>query len=213
VRRLLILGCVVALVLAASAYAAFFSQTTTPSNSFTANSSFCVSPGQQTATADADAWVKEDAASTNNGTTSPLDVKGASPKRRRSYIHFTLPTTPHNCDVTAATLRLNLITGGGLQTDVLRAAGTWVETTISWGGGSGTVAQPGWTGTAATLTPAAGNNDWNVLSIVQALYSGTNTGFVVADHGDVTSGTGTANDTYASREAASNKPTLLVTFG
>lgn len=212
-RRMLLVGCVATLALAGSAYAAFLSQATTPSNSFTANSSFCVSPGTQSATADADAYVKEDAANSNFGTTSPLNVKGASPKRRRSYIHFTLPTTPHNCDVTAATLRLDALTTAGVQIDVFRAAGTWVETTIAWTGSGGTVTQPGWTGTAATLTPALGNNDWSVTSIVQALYSGTNTGFVVVDHGDATSGTGTANDTYASREAASNKPTLLVTFG
>jgi len=206
VRRLLLIGGAAALALAGSAYAAFFSQTTTPSNSFTANSAFCVSPGPGAAvTADADSYVDLFTPTTNFGGASSIFVNSNGAKTQRVYVHFALPTPPHNCSVTAATLRLNASAAtAGRTLNASQAAASWTENVITWNN------QPGPTGSAASVASGTGWLSWSVTSEVQAMYSGTNTGFMIAD--SIESG-GNKLQTFNSREAASNKPDLTITWG
>jgi hypothetical protein len=205
VRRLVLIGGIATLALAASAYAAFYSQATTPSNSFTANSSFCVSPGTQTVSAEADTYVREDGATSNFGTVTTANVKSDSGKARRMLVRFTLPTVPHNCDVTAATLRLFQTASNTPHTiNVYRADAAWSETVVTWN------TRPGTAGTAVSGAAASGAVSWTVTAHVQAFYSGSNTGFYLLDAQE---GAINGQQAYATRENASNHPALDVTFG
>lgn len=187
-------------------YAAFSSTTTNPGNSFSAAASFCVSPGTQTVNPDADSYVDQNSAASNFGSANPIVVDARSGRAKRVYVHFSLPAVPRNCSVTSAVLRMNAtsaVTGRTLQ--AYQAASSWTESGITW------TNQPGTTGTAATASSATGWVSWTVTSQTQALYSGTNTGFVVRDSSE-TAGAGVTQN-YSSRSAASNKPELQVTFG
>ena len=188
------------------AYADFSVTTSPPQSSFSAAASFCVSPGTQAATDDADAWVNQGNVNQNNGSTSPLNVQPNSGQNRRALIHFSLPALPHNCTVTSATLTVTVNSGTtGRTLNVFQAAATWVETTVTWAN------QPATTGSSSSAASASsGNISWTVTSQVQAMYSGTNTGFIIKDSAEAS---GSGNQKYNSREAASNKPQLSITFG
>lgn len=207
-RLALVLVVVIGAGAASVAYAAFSSASSVGSSSFSASSSFCVSPGTQSATDTADTDVGEDKNPPSPATNTTAQVKGAAPKRRRAYIFFTLPSLPHNCTVTSATMTLTVTQENKAGTmDVVRAAGSWCECTIAWS------SQPGFTGSAvSTAIAGIGSYTWNVTSLVQALYSGSNYGFVVLDDGDYVSGNGSMDETISTREGTS-PPRLSITFG
>lgn len=187
-------------------WANFSATTQNTGSSFSAAANFCVSPGtQSTASDDADSYVDSGAATSNFGTVNPIKFDGAGSRPKRAYIHFALPAAPHNCSVTAATLSLTISGApGGHTVNVFQAAGSWTESGINWNN------QPGSTGSAASLPSANGVRSFNVTSQTQALYSGTNTGFLVRDA--VESGGG-SNENINSREASSGAPTLTITYG
>jgi len=164
--------------------------------------------GTQTVNSDADAWVQQDKGTTNNGTGTTMDVKAdTNSKIRRSLVHFTLPSIPQYCSVTAAHLRLFASTGAtGRTLGAYLAAASWTETGVTWNN------QPATSGSAVTAASVATGStvDWTVTSQVQTLYSGTNTGFIVKDQNETT---GTTTQSFSTREAASNKPALVITFG
>ena len=166
------------------------------------------SGGSQTVNSDADAYVRQDSATNNFGTATTVDVKAdTGGKIRRSLVHFALPSVPQYCSVTAAHLRLFASTGvTGRTLGAYQAAASWTETGVTWNN------QPATTGSAVTVASVATNStvDWTVTSQVQALYSGTNTGFIVKDQSETT---GTTSQSFSTREAASNKPQLVITFG
>ena len=88
------------------------------------------------------------------------------------------PALGAGCSLTGATLRLFLnTTGGARQIDAYKASSSWSETTVTWN------TQPSTTGTPASATSGAAATwmTWDVLSIVQAIYSGTNNGFLLKD--------------------------------
>ena len=161
-----------------------------------------------TVTADADTYINEASATANYGSATSLEVRGASGNRRRTLLHFALPSIPVNCALTGATLRINVLTTGGGTLHVHRAGATFSETTASWNN------PPGYAGNPATATAAVGTVQFDVLSITKGLYQGPNTGFNVRDSLDA-AGTGTATHTIASREHATvaNRPQLVLTFG
>ena len=169
----------------------------------------CTSPGNQTINSDADSYVKQDAATSNFGTATAMDVKADSSgtKVRRSLVHFTLPSIPQYCSVTAAHLRLFASTGAtGRTLAAYQAAASWTEAGVTWNN------QPATTGTAATAASVATGStvDWTVTSLVQTFYSGTNTGFIVKDANEAS---GTTTQSFSTREASTNKPQLVITFG
>jgi hypothetical protein len=165
------------------------------------------SPSSQTVNPDRDSYVKQDAATTNFGAATNLDVKSDSSnsKTRRSLVHFALPAIPSACTVTSATLRLFATSGPtGRTINANRATGSWTETGVTWNN------QPSTTGSAVGAASVAGWVTWSVTTQVQAMYSGTNDGFSIRDANELLNA---VTQSYSSREAASNKPELVLNFG
>jgi hypothetical protein len=182
-----------------------------PSSTFSAASSFCLSPGTQTATDDGDTYVAQNT-NVSGGTSATVQVQPNTSSVRRAYIHFALPTRPHDCNVTSATL--TIVTTTSKTGEFIRAyqsAATWGgDVNLTW------ATQPGSTGSPTASVASTATNvplNLNVASIVANLYAGTNTGFVIEDAGEGTSASGT--NAYGSREnnTAANRPSLSITFG
>lgn len=207
-KVLLLAALAVAVGTAGGAYAAFTSSTGTTSQSFSAAASFGCNPGSQTVTADLDTYVEQQNPTSSFGTAATLVVKsqkqGANSRNVRTLVRFALPTVPSGCTVSAATLTLSTSAGvAGRTLQAFRAGAAWTET-ATWN------TQPATAGTAATTASvASGSVSFNVLAQTQALYSGTNTGFLVRD--SVEDG-GNVEQTFNSREAASGRPSLAVSW-
>jgi hypothetical protein len=187
---------------------AFSAMTVTAESSFEAAASFCEG-GTQTVTAVADTYVNEAllAQGTNYGTATSMNVRSETLANRRALVRFDLAALPAHCSVTGATLRLNASTAASGRTlAVVRAASAWSETGVSWSN------SPGTTGTAATTASGSGWREWTVTAHVQAMYSGSNHGFVVRDASEGAL-LAAPSQTFATREASSNHPELVVTFG
>jgi hypothetical protein len=182
---------------------AFSSTAKNPNNTFQAAPCFMPT---QTVVADADAWLQEDSANTNKGADTLLNVQPTNNRVRRALVHFTLPAIPGGCPgVATATLRLNAsASAAGRTLNVYRAGAPWVENTVTWNN------QPGSAGTAVSVASGSGWVAWNVVTHVRGLYQGSNYGFVIRDAGE---GGGSGLQQFASKEAASNKPELVITFG
>jgi hypothetical protein len=185
-------------------FGAFSASTKNTTNTFQAAP--CFSP-TQTIVADADAWVQEDSANTNKGGDALLNVQPNNNKRRRALVHFSLPAIPAGCSgVASATLRLNAsASAAGHTIDVRRAGAAWVENTVTWNN------QPGSAGTAVSAASGGGWITWNVATHVRGLYQGSNFGFVISDAADGSGGSGLQQ--FSSKEAASNRPELVIMFG
>jgi hypothetical protein len=160
-------------------------------------------------TAAVDATVLSSNGNTNYGTTTTMSVTSSFGTLQRSFLKFTLPSVPSGCSLTAATLTLttNSSTNSGSRTfQVYRSATSWTENGVTWNN------QPGTTGSAATANPNAnvgGTTNWNVLSLVQADYAGTNNGYLIKDSTE----SGSFTHTFNTREAGSGQPTLTLTWG
>jgi large repetitive protein len=211
-RILLVLGatCLMAVGAVGLSAASFSAQKANPNNTFTAATSFCSAPGLQTVTANRDTFVEEDSTADTNGDSQTLDVKARSSKSRHALVGFSLPSVPTNCSVTLATLKLTTTastTGRTILAYQIAASGTWTESGANWSN------KPGTTGTPASSASGSGTRTWSVTSLVQAMYNGTNNGFLLKDQDETPTGSG-ITQTYASREhPTSSKPTLEVTFG
>jgi hypothetical protein len=75
---------------------------------------------------------------------------------------------------------------------------------VTWGN------QPASTGTAAETGSGSGYRQWNVVSQVQAMYAGSNNGFLIRDK---TEGGGGNEQEFNAREKGENRPMLIITFG
>jgi hypothetical protein len=198
-------GVIVALG-SAGTFATLAGTTVNGPNSFQAAASFCSAPGSQTVNADIDSWVDQLLPVVNHGTETALAIRSSLLQNRRTLVRFPLPSIPARCSVTAATLRLFANASQGPRTlQAIRLNGAWTEGGVTW------LNQPPTTGSAATSSSGTGWIQWTVTSQVQAMYSGTNQGFLVRDAAEdaVTA----ASQSYSSREASSNRPELVVTFG
>lgn len=201
---------IVLLLLAATAgvtRSAFSGQTSNDGNSFEAAASFCTSPGTQTASANADSWIDQVSSSSNFGTDSILNVRSlVGVANFRALVRFALPATPSGCSVTLAKLRLyagSATAGRTLQ--ALRIAASWTENGVTWAN------QPSTTGAAATTASGDGWREWTVTSQVQAMYSGSNNGFLVRDQTE--DGLGEEQQLHSRENAPDNPPELVITFG
>ena len=206
-RRVLVLALVMTLAGAALGItrASFTSQTSNAANSFAAAASFC-SGGTQTASAAADSWVDQLLSVVNFGSDTALNVQSLALDNRRLLVRFTLPSVPSHCSVTAAKLRLFATSAAtGRTLNALRIAAAWSESSVTWSN------QPATTGGAATASSGTGYVEWNVMSQVQAMYSGSNNGLLVTDASE--GAIAAAAQAFASREAGSNPPQLVITFG
>jgi large repetitive protein len=194
--------------IAGTTVSAFAGSTSNAGNTFAAAASFasCSSPGTVTAAANIDSWIDQSSPSSNFGSDQILKVKRETGgKAMRALVRFTLPATPAGCTVTGATLRLwaaSAATGQTLQ--ALRLNGSWTESGVTWSN------QPATTGAAATTTSVAGWNQWTVTSQVQAMYAGTNNGFLVRFAVETNP---VAEMQIHARNKGSEPPELRVTFG
>lgn len=170
--------------------------------------SACLSPPGETVGPVADSWTLEDSPSTNNGSDVNLFVRSGLSQNRRTFVRFVLPSLPAGCTVTGATLRLFAESEQGTRViQAFRASGFWTENAVTWSN------QPGTTGAAAASTSGLGWTTWDVTAQVQAMYVGTNFGFVLQDQTEGASDLVGFTQTYASREGAPNDPELIVTWG
>lgn len=159
----------------------------------------------QTVIAGADAWVNEQQSGTNNGGTTPLNVTARTGRNAWAYVRFTLPGAPAGCKLVSASLRAyNGSATSGRTLSVYRAGGSWTELGITW------TNKPAPAGTAVNLTSATGWMQWGVTAHVQAMYAGTNDGFVLYDA--IQGGSTTFTHAFDSIEGT-NKPELILQWG
>jgi hypothetical protein len=207
-HRILLLGVLLAAAAGATAVAASQAVTSQNLTSWNAAAALCSSPQTVTASVSRDSYVLQSAGSSNFGTSSDLFVQSKSgSSNRRTLLAFTLPSAPAGCSLTAATLRLWQTAGvSGRTIDVYRAAASWTEGGVTWNN------HPAVAGTAvgAASSSSSGWRTWNVLVHTEALYSGTNTGFVVRDRTE--NDPNSPEQKYSSREGVSD-PQLVLTFG
>jgi hypothetical protein len=154
----------------------------------------------------ADAWLDQNSSGTNKGFDSILKVQSKGPSDNfRALVRFTLPAVPAGCSLQSATLRLYAASAAGGRTlQALRLAGSWTEGGVTWSN------QPATTGTAATTASGTGYRQWSVTAQVQAMYAGTNNGFLIRDAVENNAG---AEQQLHSREKGQNTPQLVLTFG
>lgn len=187
-------------------YAAFSARSQNQGNVFRAASSFC-SSSTQTASASADSYVDglPLAQGSNFGTATTMSVQSAALANRRTLVRFGLPTAPAYCSLTAATLRLNASSSASGRTlQAFRASSSWTETGVTWSNA------PATTGSASSTASGTGWREWDVTAQVQAMYAGTNNGFLVRDATE--DATLPAGQTFSSREGV-NPPQLVLSFG
>jgi hypothetical protein len=153
----------------------------------------------------ADAWIDQNSSTNNKGTDSILKIQGKSSNNNmRALVRFALPTVPAGCVVQSATLRMYAASyTNGRTLQALRVNASWTENGVTWSN------QPATTGTAATTTSGSGNRQWTVTSLVQAMYAGTNNGFLIRD---ATENSGSYEQQFHAREKGDNRPALVVQF-
>ena len=153
-----------------------------------------------------DAYVNSSAGSTNYGSSSSLWIKGNNPTLY-SYIKFNLSSIPSGANILDAKLALYCTEESGV--DEARCAeynNVWTEETITWDNAAdwGDVIQ-------YDVNPAQDTwTVWNVASWVKNQFdSGEgNVSFAVS----VRSGTTGAYASFSSKESASNKPYLNISY-
>jgi hypothetical protein len=161
-----------------------------------------------TLTANADSWIDENSVNTNNGSGTTLNVQSRNNNRnQRTLVTFSLPSMPAGCKIQSATLRLNAsASASGRTLQALQILGNWTENGVNWNN------QPGTTGTAATTASGSGWREWNVTSIVQAMMSGTNNGFLIRDAVESDGGSAQQQEFISRENASADKPQLVITY-
>jgi hypothetical protein len=160
----------------------------------------------QTMTSVADSWIDQSSPSSNKGGDSILKLMSKSGNANlRALVRFDLPTTPAGCVLDTAKLRLYAASASGSQRTLqaFRVGGSWTESSVTWANAPQTA------GTAATTTSGTGYREWNVATLVQAMYStGQNNGFLIRDANEGQD----AEQQLHAREKGTNVPQLVLTF-
>jgi hypothetical protein len=122
-------------------------------------------------------------------------------------VRFTLPSIPAGCKINTATLRLFASSStSGRTLQAWQVSASWVENTVTWD------TRPSITGAAATTAAGNGYIQWTVTSIVQAMYSGTNNGFLIRDAVEDASGNGEQQQFISRENGSPDKPQLVLTY-
>jgi predicted outer membrane repeat protein len=155
-----------------------------------------------TALAAADAWVDENSPTNNKGADSILKVQSKGPRDNfRALVRFALPAVPEGCVIQSATLRVFAASAKpGRTLQALRLASTWAENQVNWSN------QPLTTGAAATTASGSGYLEWIVTSQLQAMYAGSNNGFLIRDASEGQD----AEQQFHAREKGESPPQLVV---
>jgi hypothetical protein len=95
----------------------------------------------------------------------------------------------------------------GRTLQAFRLGATWMENSVTWNN------QPATTGTAvsAQSRTSPGYVEWAVTAQVQAMYTGTNGGFLIRDASE--SGSGFEQSFNSREKGTDNPPQLVVDFG
>jgi subtilisin family serine protease len=159
----------------------------------------------------ADAHVRDGtSAATNFGTVTPMEVKNTTSAGsvRRLFVRFAIDGV--GSGVTQAKLRLNgnAVTTAKLIGVYAVANTTWGETTINWNNAPAIGAKQG---ASVNVGTTAQYWEWDVTGYIQSQKSAMATAVTFELKPDGTSNDGPS--VFSSREAASNKPQLVVTTG
>jgi hypothetical protein len=155
----------------------------------------------------ADSWIDQNSASNNFGSDSILKIRSQGPGDNfRILLQFTLPAgTPAGCEVESAYLGLYSPSAAPDRVlHVLQLVGDWSEDTVTWANQPATIPVP------AATDSGTGYLEWNVTSMVQLMYSGSNNGFMIRDASE---GGGGFEEQFHSREKGESMPQLVITFG
>jgi len=212
-RRLAVLGAAAAFTVLLAQHtttAAFTGQTGDTANQVTTASTFCTTPGSDTAAAGEDSSTNGTAGSTSTPNASGnLAVGTSTAGDGYGYIRFTdMDPVPSRCRILSATLTLYASTAQAATMQVQRAASSWSQASLNWSN------QPAGTGTPVPLavTGAVGPHAFPVTQLVQDIYNGTNYGFLVRDQASLTA---TRYQIYSSFEngTVANRPKLSFSWG
>ena len=164
----------------------------------------------------ADSYVARELSGSNFGTATSLQVSPDGVATRRTFVRFDItacsPSIPSDALVQSSKVRLTISAlAAATRTYELRAASaTWVETAITWANQPAVASTTGSASvTAGTLAGAV--VEWTATSDVQAFVTGaaTNAGWRISDSSEGGLGTPLL---FGSREAASGKPQLTITY-
>jgi hypothetical protein len=168
-----------------------------------------------------DSWVNQASPSANLGGDSVLKVTSKSGNSNtRALIQFTLPTAPSGFTRKHSAMYLrDSSSASGRTIQAFRAgpcaAGSVPPCQSPWSEGGVTWAnQPPTAGTAATAVTvnADGYLGWEVTSLVDAMYTGSNFGFILRD--EIDDNPGGPEQQFTSEEGSADQiPRLDVTFG
>ncbi|WP_189131484.1 LamG-like jellyroll fold domain-containing protein [Wenjunlia tyrosinilytica] len=172
-----------------------------------ASATVVADPVSLTVVPSADAYVNQNAASTNYGSTGSLASRGTP--GYVSYLRFPVPAAPPGTEVKAARLRISTTSetfAGSADPHTVRVAGNgWTESTVNWTNRPSATGALLGTLTGATQPSTAYSVELDAAQ-VQALLDGDAT-FAVA-------GTGTDNLWFGSNgAAAASRPSLVIDFG
>ncbi|HYN36636.1 MAG TPA: DNRLRE domain-containing protein, partial [Actinomycetota bacterium] len=158
-----------------------------------------------TVTSNADALVSEESSDSNYGSLNYLGIRSNDSRDIRSFVKFPLPTTPSGCAIGAATLRLSTVSyQSGRTLKAYRVASTWSENSVEWGNMPSTV------GGSSSTASGSGWVQWNVVNQVNAMYAGSNNGFMLRD--DAEDGAGSGFSQYYSSRQGTPDPELVITY-
>lgn len=202
------------------------------SKNLTAYSTCYPMPVSTSDTVDADTYVDQTNATTNNGSATSMSIESKSTVNRRVYISFALtkcsPAIPSTATVRLATLRLwiTALPSTCRTYDIFRVQSSWSETGITWNNqpfgttlnnpaSSQATAQLVSVGSSTCTTTATGYVSFNVTSDVQAFVAGTatNNGWMIRDDAEGSAGTA-QTASFASKETnvITEEPQLIVTY-
>jgi len=162
-----------------------------------------IAPSACSSTATQDTYVDSAHQKKSHGGETNLDVI-AQNKPTYTLVQFT-PCASANAKILSATLQLTLTSSpGSVPYGVYPMTGSWPEVT-DWSTTGGSVG-----GSAITTTTASGGTvSWSLTSTVQAIVNGgSNYGWSIEDD----SGSAFETSSFDSREAGSNRPTLVLSY-
>lgn len=165
----------------------------------------------------ADAYVFQLLATTNFGTATTLDVASTSASAKETFVQFDLSACsaaiPTGAIVQSALLELTVSAlATSTRTYVLKsAASSWSETTLTWSNVPAVAAAAAASTTVNVGTAAGAVVQWSVVSDVQSFVTAatTNNGWRLSDSAE---GSGISTLSFGSREAATGRPQLVITY-
>ena len=170
-----------------------------------------------TLSAVADSYVAKELSGSNFGTATSVQVSPDATATRRTFVRFDLtacsPVIPTDAIVQSAKVRLTVsaLAAATRTYDLRLASASWVETSITWSNQPAVSSTVTGSATVSVGTLAGTVVEWTATSDVQAFATGAaaNTGWRIGDSSE--SGVGTPL-LFGSREAASGRPQLVVTY-